>query len=355
MERVAVNLANAIPRDRFESGLCTTRRDGILADQVAPDVTRVHLARAGRFDLGALRRLRSSIAAQEIDILHAHGTAIFAAVAASVLRPRVSIVWHDHYGNSLVPRPWLPFRLAAVRVSAVVSVNEALATWARETLSVPQDRVWYVPNFVCTPSPGGAPASLPGQSGLRVVCVANFRPQKNHPDLIRALALVRDQLPGVHLLLVGTGHDPDQVREIRDLIERHRLDQCVTLMGHQTNVSAILTACDVGVLSSVGEGMPLALLEYGVAGLAAVSTTVGQCVEVLDDGRAGLLVPPRDPVAFAEALLSLLREPALRKQLAGRLRERVNRHFSQDSAVRQICAVYDAVGNQARVRPAEQE
>src|SRR5438876_11120160 len=85
-------------------------------------------------------------------------------------------------------------------------------------------------------------------------------------------------------------------------------------------------ACDVGVLSSRSEGMPLALLEYGMNGLPSVATRVGQCAEMLDDGRAGLLVPPAAPEPLAKAILALLQSPEQRAELGGRFRQRTQQH-----------------------------
>ena len=77
-------------------------------------------------------------------------------------------------------------------------------------------------------------------------------------------------------------------------------------MGPRNDVPAILRACRIGVLSSASEGLPLALLEYGKHGLAAVSTAVGQCPEVLDNGYAGVLVPASSPDQFSDAIVGLL-------------------------------------------------
>ena len=150
------------------------------------------------------------------------------------------------------------------------------------------------------------PGDLPGRVGARIVCVANFRAQKDHLTLLQALALVVQQVSEAHLLLVGASSDQDYFDLVRKEISRLGLNQNVSLLGERQDVSAILLGADIGVLSSVSEGLPLALLEYGMARLATVATAVGQCPEVLDEGRAGILVPPGAPNQLGEALLSLL-------------------------------------------------
>ena len=149
LERVAVNMVNTLPRERFAASLCTTRRGGPLSDLVAPDVARLDLARRRTLDAAALWKLRAFIKTNNVRILHAHGSALFAAIAGSFCPPYPVIVWHDHCGHQeLAPRPLSLYRPAAARISGVISVNEFLAEWARTKLGVRHDRVWYIPNFV---------------------------------------------------------------------------------------------------------------------------------------------------------------------------------------------------------------
>lgn len=348
MERVAVNLVNHLRRDRFECGLCTTRRDGALAGLIAPDVRRLCLERRASFDVGAMRRLGRFITANDIHILHAHGTSLFTALAGALFRPYPAVVWHDHYGSRNLHGSMSPYRLAGSRVSAVISVSEELAAWARRELAKPDDRVWYIPNFVGEARRSGVQLNLPRPPGLRIACVANLRPLKNHLDLLRAFAIVHTRVPDVRLLLVGATPDDPYVRSVRQTIEEYQLGEHVTLTGQREDVSAILDQCDVGVLSSHAEGFPLALVEYGMAGLAVVATAVGQCPEILDGGKAGLLVRPRDPAQFADALTSLLQSPALRVRFGQRLRSHVKSRFSQESVFEQLCKVYEAVAPTSR-------
>ncbi|HVG31091.1 MAG TPA: glycosyltransferase [Pyrinomonadaceae bacterium] len=342
-ERVAVNLCNLLPRDRFRAYLCTTRRDGSLADSVADDVGRLRLGRTWRFDAAALRRLAAFVKEHDIKILHAHGSALFVSGLAAMLPPRPALVWHDHFGLPLETRSALFDRPLARRARGVIAVSQPLADWSREKLRVPAERVRYIPNFVCAPGAFGLAPELPGEAGARIVCVANLRPQKDHLTLIRAMAHVARRHPAAHLLLVGASPDANYRAAVVEEIARRGLARRVTLLGERRDVHAILRACDIGVLSSIAEGLPLALVEYATAGLASVATRVGQCAEVLDDGRAGLLVPAREPDRLAEALSALLGSPARRAALGETFRRRARLLYSADSIVGQVCEVYERV------------
>jgi glycosyltransferase involved in cell wall biosynthesis len=99
----------------------------------------------------------------------------------------------------------------------------------------------------------------------------------------------------------------------------------------------------VGVLSSESEGLPVALLEYGLVGLPVVCTRVGQCAEVLDQGNAGILVPPKDADALAHAIISLLSNQEKAKVLGHQLQARINQFYSKDAVIKQLLACYHDV------------
>ncbi len=345
-ERVAVDLVNMLPRERYQTHLCTTRRDGPLADLVAEDVGRLRLTRKGRFDVRAIGQLIAYIRKHQVHILHAHETSLFLAAVASLFPPHPAVVWHDHFGgHELAERPAWLYGLAAKRVSGVIAVNQPLADWSRDRLHVPADRVSFIPNFVIEAKNNEKLPDLPGKAGGRIVCVANFRPQKDHPTLLHAMGLVIRQEPAAHLLLVGAGSDRKYLDLVQKHIARQELGGHVSLLGQRRDISAILRACDIGVLSSAAEGLPLALLEYGMAGIPAVVTRVGQCAEVLEQGRVGTLVPPAAPDKLAEALVLLLRSPGRRASLGEQLHRRVQEVYSPGPIIQKICRVYDAVMN----------
>ncbi len=340
-ETVAVDLVNHLSRERFRPFLGTTRREGALAERILPDVGRLSLGRRRTFDPVALGRLSGFIRRHGISIVHAHSTSLFTAILATFTQPEVRVVWHDHFGrhgNEVRPA-WL-YGPVVRRAAGVIAVNEALARWSREQLGA--ERVWYLPNFATDIAPGAVP-ELPGEPGRRIVCVANLRAQKDHPTLLAAMARVVREEPAAHLLLVGAEVEPGVAARVLEMRRTLGLEDRVSLLGRRDDVPALLRGCDVGVLSSSAEGFPLALLEYGTAGLPAVATRVGQCAELLDEGDAGILVPPRDSERLAEGLLSLLRSPELRGALGTRLRERVRSRYSAAASMEKLERVYHAI------------
>lgn len=351
MERVAVNVANYLPRDHYSSYLCTTRHDGPLANLIAPHVGRLRLNRNYRFDPVSLHTLTSFIRHNRIQILHAHGTSVFLAVLASLFKPHPLVVWHDHFGRyGLEERPVPIHRLMAKRLSGVIAVNQSLADWSRSSLRVPSRKVWYIRNFVPEPHVQGPAWSLPGSAGSRIVSVANLRPQKDQITLLKAMHLVVRQHPSAFLLIVGNANDPEYQRQIQNEIARNGLRNHVALLGPRDDVPAVLAGCDIGVLSSVSEGLPLSLIEYGMAGLPTVATKVGECEEVLDGGRVGLLVPPSSPEPLAQAISSLLSSAERRITLGKLFSIQVRTLYSMEGAMKQICEIYETIMSTATHR-----
>jgi glycosyltransferase involved in cell wall biosynthesis len=203
--------------------------------------------------------------------------------------------------------------------------------------------VWYLPNAVDLNA--AAPADVPGVKGQRVVCVANIRPEKDQDTLVAAFELVVRRAPQAHLLLVGEAIDHGMERRLSGEIVRRGLSANVTLLGRRSDVAALLAASDVGVLSSRHEGLPVGLLEYGAAGLAAVATDVGECRDVREQGRAGFIVPPGDAAALAEALSALVLSPELRRRFETRFQERVQRLHGPQPVAEGLRAIYDQILN----------
>lgn len=341
-ERMAVNLANSLPRDRFEVHLCSTRSEGPLAAVIHDDVGRLALNRTTRLsEPRAVLNLIRYIRKHDVRILHCHQQTVFLCAAASLLCPSVDIVWHDHWGEAYPKSRW-QYRIATQRVQAIIAVNDQLAAWARQALGFAEDRVHFVRNFVVVPATKGTP-DLPATTGSRIVCVANVRPQKDLLNLVNAIARVARDVPDVQVLVVGNKSDLAYLEKIERAIQEHKLEKNFVLLGARDDVTDILAHSDIGVLSSEWEGLPLSLIEYGMAGLATVATRVGQCSEVLGDGEYGILVSPGDAKSLGDALVSLLRSESARKTLGRKFQRITREEWGPERNIGRIVDIYDAV------------
>jgi glycosyltransferase involved in cell wall biosynthesis len=131
---------------------------------------------------------------------------------------------------------------------------------------------------------------------------------------------------------------------LREELEAHAarlgIASHVRLLGHREDVRDLLSLYDIFVLPSLSEGMPLALLEAMGAGLPAIATRVGGIVEVLEDRKTGLLVPPEDGGALADTIMALLENRALAKELGEAARQVATTRYSLAGMVRAYEDVY---------------
>lgn len=343
-ERMAVSLANGLAERGFTSSLCASRVGGPLQETLAPQVRFLLLGRRVRCDLSALLRLAAWVKQTGVQIVHAHTTSVFLGILLKQLRPGLRLVWHDHVGqHERHARREILYWLAARQVDAVLTVSRDLAWWAEKRLGLPAERVHFLPNFVSQPSSPVLAPPLPGLPGLRVVCVANIRVQKDHLTLLKAWAETVRRVPQAHLLLVGADAEAALAQRARQKAQEWGLQSSLTWLGSRQDVAAILAGCSVGVMSSISEGFPVTLLEYGQANLAVIATQVGECAEILAGGQAGLLIPPSNPQALSAALQRLLTDEALRRQVAQRLQRRVQERYSAAVFFKQLTGIYESL------------
>jgi glycosyltransferase involved in cell wall biosynthesis len=172
-----------------------------------------------------------------------------------------------------------------------------------------------------------------------VVNVGLIFPLKGQLDLIEAAALVRRTVPDVEFRLYGSASDEDYYRECLQRVEERQLQNTVVFAGTTKEPWSVLQQADVVALASVSEAFPYALVEAMLTKAAIVATDVGGVREALSD--AGLLVYPRDPVALAEAIGTLLNWPEGRQRFGARARDRALRWFTEQRFVDAYRMSYD--------------
>lgn len=171
-----------------------------------------------------------------------------------------------------------------------------------------------------------------------VIMVANMHIEvKGHADLIAAARIVSGRNPNVRFLLVGDG---EMREEFERLARAWGLGEVVHFLGKRTDIPALLSCCDLGVLASRAEGLPNAVLEYLAAGLPVVATRVGGVPEIIEDEICGLLVPPGQPEPLARAILRVLGSDQLWARLAKAGRERVLAKFDFERVVLAVSQLY---------------
>lgn len=303
----------------------------------------------GSFGIASLRAIIRVAADRGVKIIHAH-------TAHAVLPATVAAWWLRRWGSRQLPRvvihrrvdfpirAWLSRRLKyRLGIAAFIAISSAVKRVLLEA-GVPEARVHLVPSGVPPLAPPAAAAedarAPQGDGCLRVVCVAHLAPHKGHEILLRAMSRVIAALPEASLTLVGHGELEGELRALAAAL--HLDDRCIFL-GFRNDVAALLPHFDVFAMPSLLEGLNTSVLDAMSAGLAVVASRTGGLPDAVADGETGLLVPPGDAAALADALLTLLRSSDLRRRLGEAGRFRATQQFSDSAMVRGVSAVYGAV------------
>lgn len=288
-----------------------------------------------------LRRLK-------IDILHVHHVAFFlqihrAARLAGI--PIVCLTEHDVLSATKTVKLAQGCVFAAKTAGFFSVVSQHIADHLVRKLDIPKSRLTVIPNGIDTNrfTPAGSPKILRellprGFNGKVILSVGRLAPEKDHANLLKALARLKNNgTDAFHLILVGDG---EEKQRLQDRIGKDGLAGRVTLAGMRTDVDLLLPGANLFILSSKTEGLPMALLEAMACGLPVISTDVGGVSEVIDHGRTGLLVPSSDPAALAAQIGSILGNRQFATRLGLAARQIVEKNFSQNKMLDQYSTLY---------------
>tara|TARA_R110002050_G_scaffold74772_4_gene160168 strand:+ start:73283 stop:74359 length:1077 start_codon:yes stop_codon:yes gene_type:complete len=338
-ERVAVNLANGLSAKIDKSFLCATRQEGLLKESLLDPVGYLFLNKTKIIDFRAIKRLKAFVKKERIEIVHTHSTSFFLATIIKVLNPKLILIWHDHYGKSefLNKRPKFVLKWCSRLFKHVFVVNNKLEIWCKEVLH--SKSVSYLPNFAVTSNTEPI-TTLKGLEGKRIICLANLRAQKDHINLLKAFKFILKTNKSWTLHLVGHDFKDNYSLSVKKFINEKALEEHIFVYGSCMDVSHILNQSDIGVLSSKSEGLPLSLLEYGLAGLPTIATNVGDCHKVISNNIEGILIPSNDVDALANALIKYINNIDLRLESGRCLQLKVKKIFSEISIINSIIDVY---------------
>jgi glycosyltransferase involved in cell wall biosynthesis len=231
-------------------------------------------------------------------------------------------------------------RVVASMVHRYITVSNDGARKLHGRLGVPRRKIRVVRNGIrlerFEPSSRTSLRTMltGGKDAPVVLTVARLEPHKGHQFLLSAIASV----PNARFVFAGDG-------SLRATLERMAyalgVSDRVLFLGHRNDVPELLANCDLFVLPSVYEGLPLAMLEAMAEARPVIATAIGGVDEVVTDGQTGLMVQPTDPAALATAIQTVIANPQLAQTLGTNGRELVRSRFRAELMVRGVAAVYD--------------
>ncbi len=350
-ERQVVDLAVALRRDGYGVTVaCSVAGDlsGALEEAGVP--VRPLLGRLAKRRLSPAYawRLRRLLRKGRFDLVHAHIYASVVASAIATLRTGVPLVITEH-----TEATWQDWRARWIgrwvyrRVGRIIAVSTPIRRRLIERDGVHPDLITIIPNAVVSASEPPLDAQLPAQLRERplVGVVARLRPEKGVATFLRAVARVAPQFPEAHFVVAGDG---PQRHELAAMAEDLGLGERVHFLGFHADAAALMKSLNVLVVPSMTEGSPLVTLEAMAAGVPVVASAVGGIPDQIRHDKEGLLVPPGNSDALADALLALLRDPDRARRLGEAGRRRATSRFNHATMVRQIEDVYrDILGHPA--------
>jgi glycosyltransferase involved in cell wall biosynthesis len=277
------------------------------------------------------------------------------------------IIVHDHTsGERTRPRglkraaKWVLARTPGIVADTVIAVSDYVARRQLEVALIPPGKVIRIWNGVAVPEARDRSCQrIHAMFGLApgrplIACACRAAPEKGVAHLLRAFNRVVQSVPAAEprpvLLYIGDG---PQLAELKALRESLPARDDIILAGYRTDARAILEGADLCVVPSVWQdAFPLAVLEAMAWGKPVIATRVGGIPEMIEDRVHGLLVPPADEPALAEALQALLADPARAARMGEAARRRVAEQFTTEEQIRrQVAIVEEGLGRCCDVAP----
>ncbi len=348
-ERATVDLIRGLGQRPITITLALFSATGQFKEQVPPGVRIVDLRGRLRYDLRLVWRLAQLIRRERPVVIMSvlRYANLITLLARQLSRVRIKVIVNEQnlpsaefalFGGTQLKR--LALRWLYPLADQVTTISHGIAAELSDVCHLPPRKIRVIPNPVdlerITKLAGVRPEH-PWFSGTVpvVVAVGRLHPQKGFESLVRAFAAVRRET-AAKLLILGEGPLRPQIEQLAGNLG---LESDVALPGFQDNPYGYMAHATVFVLSSLYEGFGNVLVEALALGVPVISTRcpVGP-EEILSDGHTGILVPPADEDALAQAILRVLRDSTLRSQLASQGRRR-----ARDYALENIVAEYSTL------------
>ncbi len=299
-EKLVYDMVRWLPTDEYSPSVCCLQSVGPLGEKLEEQGTPVYFSqRIPGFDWGLIAWLRGIIRRENIDVIHAHQyTPLFFSVMATLLCPRVNLVYTEHgrlYPERRRFKRYLLNPLVAMRIDHIVSISASTKQAMVHYDNFPSRRIQVIQNGVDFANlmpdfdilAKKRSLGVPDCSPI-VGTAARLDEIKNIPMMLRAFRLVLEAIPDARLLVAGRG---PQEAELKNLAAELRISNAVMFLGLRYDLPEIYRLFDIFLLSSHTEGISITLLEAMASGIPTVTTAVGGNPEVVLPGETGYLVP----------------------------------------------------------------
>jgi len=293
--------------------------------------------------LHSIRALTQIVQREAIDVLHARSR-VPALIGFFVSRKtHVPLVTTCH---GFYSKHWLSRMMGWGKI--VIVASHIIGKRMRDDFGVPYPKIRLIHRGVNLEEFKYQEAQT--RDPVIIGMVGRLTPIKGHPLFLKAMARVARVMPNVKIQIIGDAPKLQYKEELSALTRRLGLSQTVEFLGTRYDIPALMSHMTVLVAPSVGEeAFGRVVIEAGASGVPVVATRMGGLVDVVEDERNGLLVPPDDPKLLAEAVLRILRDPVWAGHLAKSLRRKVEEEFGLEKMFEKTFEVYKEAVSQKRI------
>ena len=351
-ERLLVDALPYIDRSTFEYEVAylLPGKNDFVPDLKAGGIPTHCLDVQRSWDPRAITRLAGLVRERDISLVHAHlpFAGLVARLAVKLARVR-GLVYTEHNVLSCYnPAIHLMDRLTYRMDDATIAVSDGVAKSAAAWPLARPSRLSTISNGIGVeilqregPTQVEVKESLGIPAGNMVVGnVAHIRPEKGHEYLLEAIRQVKDRVPNVTCVVIGREKESGDLARLERKAGDLGVRDNFIFTGFRTDARDLIRGFDVFVLSSLHEGLPIALLEAMAVGKTPVVTGVGGVPEVVSDGVEGYVVQPRNPAALADRIVKVLQDDSLRARMSRASAETVDERFGMKRMVREVEQIY---------------
>lgn len=345
--------------DRYRVAVYTTHQRGAMANLLKAKGVKIYFSRLGEYlhRFGKMGRLGAyAISTWRLilvnlwyrpDIVHCYlpGPYIIGGFCARLTRRRYLVASRRgmNYYQKKYPLLSKQEKHLQKKTSRILANSKCVLNQLFNEEKVEKERLRLIYNGIDLSTYKKQPASSElrkslniSESTLVLTIVANLFLYKGHIDLLKALVLIKDQMPNDWVLLC-VGRDEGCLKTLCNFSSEQNIASHIRWLGQRDDVPAILSLSNIGILSSHEEGFSNSIIEGMATGLPMIVTDVGGNAEAVLNNETGFVIPPKDPNALAKAILRLAWDTDLRKQMGEAAQKRVTDEFSLEHCV----AAYD--------------
>ncbi|MEN6372113.1 MAG: glycosyltransferase family 4 protein [Armatimonadota bacterium] len=292
-----------------------------------------------------LYRLAGHVRREKPDIIHCHGyKAVLPGIICSKLFGTGLVITGHNLFPANAPKPAkILIKFAGRASNRMIAVSPSLKA-SLVAAGVEDQKIKVIPNGIDLSGYGNVERDAKNtvdELGIDaasevILTVARLTAVKGIETLVRAVPIIAERHPNVKVLIAGDGPDRQTLAELAE----RAADGRVVFLGHRRDVPQLLAAADVVAIPSLSEGHPLILIEAMASKKPVVASSVGGLADTLRDGDTGVLVPPADPKALAEGIVSVLDSPDLVSRLSQSARRYAEEEFSVEKMIADTKEVY---------------